>query len=121
MILDRLISQPVFHFAGFVLLNVVRIDFSNRHLSEKRNEGALERVSLDPLLGEPVVWYYVLFEPLPGKFLETNVMPGRGAVYRLSSRQSLAQKQFIGSRALSCVFRTSSPVSFLIESEVNPP
>src|SRR5882724_11850967 len=101
MVLDRLISESVFHLASLVLLNVVRLDFLNRHFPEERNQGALERVSLDPLLGELVVWYYVLFEPLPGKFLETNVMPGRGAVYRLSSRQSLAQKQFIGSRALS--------------------
>jgi hypothetical protein len=121
MILDRLISEPRFHFVSFVLLNVVRTDFSNRYSSEERNKGTLERVSLDPLLGELVVRYYILFEPLPGKFLEGNILPGRGTIYALPSRQPLAQKQFIDPRPLPCVFRTSFPVSFLIELEVRPP
>jgi hypothetical protein len=121
MILDRLIRKPVFHFASFVLLNVVRFYFSNQHLSEERNERALERVSLDPLLREFVVRHYILFEPPPGKFLERNILPRRWTIYRLPSRQPLLQKYFMGSRALPCVFRTSFPVSFLIELEVNPP
>src|ERR1700688_1742661 len=107
MILDRLISEPVFHFVSFVLLNVVRLDFFNRHFPKERNEGALQRVSLDPLLGELVVRYYILFEPLPGKFPERDISSGRGTIYRLPSRHPLAQKQFIDSRALPCVFRTS--------------
>ena len=121
MVLNRLISEPLFHLSGFVLLDVVRLDFPNRHFPEERNKGALECVSLDPLLGEPVVWYYVLVEPSPGEFLERNALPGRGTVYRLSSCQPLKQKQFIGTRALSCVFRASPPISLAVELEVYPP
>src|SRR5216683_6000298 len=113
MVLNRFIGEPFFRLSGFVLLDMVRLDFPNGHFPEERNKGALECVSLDPLLGEPVVWYYVLFEPPPGEFLKRNALPGRGAVYRLSSCQPLKQKQFIGSRALPCVFRASFPVSFL--------
>src|SRR6266851_2488974 len=118
MVLNRFIGEPFFRLSGFVLLDMVRLDFPNEHFPEERNEGAPECVSLDPLLGEPVVWYYVLFEPPPGEFLERNALPGRGTVDCLPPRPTLAQKQFIGTRALSCVLRASSPVSSLIELEV---
>jgi hypothetical protein len=120
MVLDRFVRQAVLQFSRFVLLNVIRSNFSNRHLSEERDERTFECVRLDPLFGEPVVRHDVFFEPPPSERFECRIL-AYVSVQRLSPCQALSQNDFVRSCAGAGVLGGRPSVSDVIEAEVYAP